>query len=167
MQRKFRIIPCLESEYSNGFIVVEVLLLEHEYALPENSILISDNPNISVGDVVTLDGTILRDAPEINSGIKTEEQLKQEKIDEIQTRIQTENELIVFYENLEQKANEKIQLINSNAENISFANTVIRNSNNEIRLVFLSAAVVDAHNKITEHESTIDELQRELSILQN
>lgn len=168
MQRKFRVIPCLESEFPNGYVVVEILLLEHEYAISQNQILILDNDNIGLGDIVSSDGTILKDLPELPTRVPTEEELEQQAISDLEGQIETQNTLIVFYQNVITKSTEKIAAINANTPNITFGSAEIRNApDNAARLVLLNAAIVDAQNKITQEQTTLDELQRRLSALES
>jgi hypothetical protein len=168
MQRKFRVIPCLESEYTNGYVVVEVLLFEHEYAIPENEILILDNDNIGLGDIVSSDGTILKDLPDLTTGEKTEEELKQQTISDLEGQIESQNTLITFYQNVVTKSTEKIAAINANTPNITFGSEAIRNApDNAARLVLLNAAIVDAQNKITQEQATLNEIQGRLSALES
>jgi hypothetical protein len=168
MQRKFRVIPCLENEFANGYVVVEVLLLEHEYAIPENEILILDNNNIGLGDIVSSDGTILKDLPDLTTGEKTEQELKQQAISDLEGQIESQNTLIGFYQNVITKSTEKIAAINANTPNITFGSAEIRNApDNAARLVLLNAAIVDAQNKITQEQATLNEIQGQLSALES
>jgi hypothetical protein len=168
MQRKFRVIPCLENEFPDGYAVVEILLMEHEYAIPENEVLILDNDNIGLGDIVSSDGTILKDLPDLSTEVKTEEELKQQAISELEAQIESQNTLIVFYQNVITKSTEKIGAINANTPNITFGSAEIRNApDNAARLVLLNAAIVDAQNKITQEQTTLNELQGRLSALES
>jgi len=169
MQRKFRVIPCLESEYTNGYVVVEVLLLEHDYAISENEILVLDNDNIGIGDVVATDGTILKDVPDIVPPPEpTEDELKQESIDRLNYIIEEQNDLVLHHQAIITKCNEKIALINANTPNITFGSAEIRNAaNNQVRLDLLNAAITNAQEQITMASAKIDEANSELTTLQS
>jgi len=173
MQRKFRVIPCLESEYTNGYIVLEVLLLEHEYALPENSVLILDNDNIGIGDVVAVDGTILKDVsdpilPAELTAEELEQQLKQTLINKWTSEIESQTDLIATYRGVITKCTGKIAEINANTPNITFGSAEIRNApDNATRLVLLNAAITAAQSAISIASIKIDEANSELTILQS
>jgi hypothetical protein len=169
MQRKFRVIPCVESEYTNGYVVLEVLLLEHEYAIPENEILILNNDNIGIGDVVATDGTILKDVPDIVPiSEPTEEQLNQESINKLNYIIEEQNELVSHYQAIITKCNEKIAAINANTPNITFGSAEIRNApDNATRLVLLNNAITQAQAAISIASAKIDEANTELTTLQS
>ena len=169
MQRKFRVIPCLESGYTNGYVVLEVLLLEHEYALPENSVLILNNDNIGIGDVVAADGTILKDVPDVVPVPEpTEDQIRQEAISLLNANIEEQNDVITFHQSIIGKCDEKIALINANTPNITFGSAEIRNApDNAARLVLLNTAKTNAQNGILIASAKIDEFNSELTILQS
>ena len=169
MQRKFRVIPCTESEYSNGFVVVEVLLLEHDYAIPENEILILNNDAIGIGDVVATDGTILKDVPDpVLVQDPTEEELKQMRIDTLNYIIQEQSDLVTWHQDVITKCSEKISAINANTPNITFGSAEIRNaSNNTERLVLLNAAITNSQNEISIAAVKIDQANSELTTLQS
>lgn len=169
MQRKFRVIPCLESGYTNGYVVLEVLLFEHEYALPENYVLILDNDNIGIGDVVAADGTILKDVPDITPLPElTEDQIKQERINFLNYTIEEQTDVITTHQDVITKCNEKISAINANTPNITFGSAEIRNApDNAARLVLLNAAITTAQSAISIASIKIDEANSELTILQS
>jgi hypothetical protein len=169
MQRKFRVIPCLESGYTNGYVVLEVLLLGHEYALPENSVLILDNDNIGIGDIVAVDGTILKDVPDITPLPElTEDQIKQERINFLNYTIEEQTDVITAHQAVITKCNEKISAINANTPNITFGSAEIRNApDNAARLVLLNAAITSAQNAISLASTKIDEANSELTTLQS
>lgn len=169
MQRKFRVIPCLENGYTNGYIVLEVLLLEHEYALPENSVLILDNDNIGIGDIVAVDGTILKDVPDIVPVPEpTEEQIKQGRIIGLNYIVEEQTDVIATHQAIITKCTEKITAINANTPNITFGSAEIRNApDNAARLVILNAAITTAQSAISIASIKIDEANSELTILQS
>jgi len=170
MQRKFRVIPCAMIGYTNGYTIVEVLLLDYEYALPENEILILDNDNIEIGDVVTVDGTILANFDDnIISPPETDEnQVKQDKISLLNANIEEQNDTIAFHQSIINKCDEKIALINANTPNITFGSAEIRNApDNEARLVLLNTAKTNAQNGISIASAEIDKFNSELTILQS
>ena len=169
MQRKFRVIPCLESEYSNGFVVVEVLLLEHDYQLPENSVLILDNDAIGIGDVVATNGTILKNVPDITPLPElTEDQIKQERINFLNYTIEEQTGVITTYQAVITKCTGKIAEINANTPNITFGSAEIRNApDNAARLVLLNAAITSAQDAISIASTKMDEANSELTSLQS
>lgn len=170
MQRKFRVIPCLLSEYTNGYVVIEVLVFEHEYAIPENEVLILDNDNIGIGDIVASDGTILKDVPDPVLPVEptAEELAKKELIDKWILVIAEQNYVIEYHQAIIAKRNEKITAINANTPNITFGDEEIRNApDNAARLVLINAAIVSSQNKISEASAKIDEANSELTILRS
>ena len=169
MQRKFRVIPCLESGYTNGYVVLEVLLLEHEYALPENSVLILNNDNIGIGDVVAADGTILKDVPDVVPVPEpTEDQIRQERINYLNYIIEDQSGVIATYQGVITKCTGKIAEINANTPNITFGSAEIRNApDNAARLVLLNAAITTAQSAISMASTKMDEANSELTALQS
>lgn len=169
MQRKFRVIPCLESGYTNGYVVLEVLLLEHEYALPENSVLILNNDNIGIGDVVAADGTILKDVPDVVPVPEpTEDQIRQERINYLNYIIEDQSGVIATYQGVITKCTGKIAEINANTPNITFGSAEIRNApDNATRLVLLNAAITEAQGAISVASIKMDEANSELTALQS
>ena len=170
MQRKFRVIPCAMIGYTNGYTAVEVLLFEHEYAISENEILILDNDNIEIGDIVAVDGTILKKyddnivpPPETDAN-----QVKQDAISLLNANIEEQNDVIAFHQSIISKCDEKIALINANTPNITFGSAEIRNApDNAARLVLLNTAKTNAQNGISIASAKIDEFNSELTILQS
>jgi len=173
MQRKFRVIPCLQSEYTNGYVVLEVLLLEHEYAIPENEILILDNDNIGIGDIVASDGTILKDVPDPVLPVEptaeeVEQELKQGLINKWTDIIEDQTKFIEWHQSVITKCTEKIAAINANTPNITFGSAEVRNApDNATRLVILNAAIVSSQNEISKASVKVDEANSELTILQS
>jgi hypothetical protein len=156
--------------YTNGYNIVEVLLLDHEYALPENEILILDNDNIEVGDVVAVDGTILANFDDniIPPPETDENQVKQDEINRLNSNIQAQTDTIAFHQSIIDKCDAKIALINANTPNITFGSAEIRNApDNAARLVLLNTAKTNAQNGISLASAKIDEFNSELTILQS
>ena len=156
--------------YTNGYNIVEVLLLDHEYALPENEILILDNDNIEVGDVVAVDGTILANFDDniIPPPETDENQVKQNEINRLNSNIQAQTDTIAFHQSTINKCDEKIALINANTPNITFGSAEIRNApDNAARLVLLNTAKTNAQNGISIASAEIDKFNSELTILQS
>ena len=170
MQRKFRVMPCLQSGYTNGYVVIEVLVFEHEYAIPENEVLILDNDNIGIGDIVASDGTILKDVPDPVLPVEptAEELAKQELINKWTAVIGTETTIIEVQQVLIDKCAGKIAAINANTPNITFGSAEIRNApDNAARLVLLNAAIQTAQGYISEANAKRDEANSELTILRS
>jgi hypothetical protein len=171
MQRKFRVIPCLISGCTNGFNIIEVLILDHEYAISENEILILDNDSIEIGDVVTVDGTILKKFDEnIVPSVEpiAAELAKKELINSWTSVVAEQTGIIELHQAFIAKRNEKITAINANTPNIKFGDEEIKNApDNAARLVLLNAAIAFSQNKISEASAKIDEANSELTILQS